>query len=146
VATGAETVAHQWKTFTRGMVLAWSLRLMWRIWWHQWFFFICPLDKFMWSTVSELLECFWNPTCLAEVYSFLQNCVGQTIWNQSDMAFWLLGAYAPFYLKYILNMFKNIKNSNKNTAGTSLYPTCSQSRFKKINFLCGMCKKIKLCA
>jgi hypothetical protein len=41
-------------------------------------FFLCPLARFMWSAVRELLGCTWNPTCFAELYRLLDDLVGQT--------------------------------------------------------------------
>jgi mannosylglycoprotein endo-beta-mannosidase len=41
-------------------------------------FFLCPLARFMWSAVRELLGCAWNPTCFAELYRLLDDLSGQT--------------------------------------------------------------------
>jgi hypothetical protein len=58
-------------------------------------FFACPMAKFLWSAVRELLGGAWNPTCTADVFRFLARQFGQpkrvisiccaallrTIWN-----------------------------------------------------------------
>jgi hypothetical protein len=41
-------------------------------------FFSCPLAKFMWSAVRELLGHSWDPSCLPDIFRLLQNQVGQT--------------------------------------------------------------------
>ena len=41
-------------------------------------FFMCPLAKFMWSAVRELLHCDWNPSCFADLYRMLNSTRAQT--------------------------------------------------------------------
>jgi hypothetical protein len=56
-------------------------------------FFLCPLERFMWSAVRELLGCSWNPTCFAELYMILDNLTGQTkrvIWICCAALCWAL--------------------------------------------------------
>lgn len=50
-------------------------------------FFICPMAKFLWSAVRELLGCSWNPSCFADLYRQLQQCEGQ-----SKRVLWICGA------------------------------------------------------
>ena len=41
-------------------------------------FCTCPLAKFMWSAVRELLQCTWNPSCFADLSRLLNSTRGQT--------------------------------------------------------------------
>ncbi|XP_071677232.1 uncharacterized protein [Lolium perenne] len=47
-------------------------------------FFLCPLARFMWSAVRELLGCSWNPTCFAELYRLLDGLVWKPVARRQD--------------------------------------------------------------
>jgi hypothetical protein len=50
-------------------------------------FFSCPLAKFMWSAVRELLGHTWDPSCFVDIFRLLQNQVGQM-----RRVFWIASA------------------------------------------------------
>jgi hypothetical protein len=56
-------------------------------------FFLCPLAKFMWSAVRELLHCSWNPSCCTDIFRILHVHVGQTrrvFWLACTALLWTL--------------------------------------------------------
>ena len=56
-------------------------------------FFTCPLARFMWSAVRELLGCEWNPSCFAGLYREVRKYAGQTkhvLWIACVALVWTL--------------------------------------------------------
>ena len=56
-------------------------------------FFTCPLAKFMWSAMRELLQCDWNPACFPDVYRELRRYMGQPkriLWSCCAALVWSL--------------------------------------------------------
>jgi hypothetical protein len=49
---------------------------------------LCPLAKFMWSAVRELLACFWNPTFFADLYRLLD--AKRVVWIGCTALCWAL--------------------------------------------------------
>jgi hypothetical protein len=64
------------------------------------------------------------------------------IYKGSGQGVLALPCICSFYLKYTFkHIWKCLSISKKHCPCTSLHFTCSWSRFKKTDFLCGMCKK-----
>ena len=56
-------------------------------------FFTCPLARFMWSAVQELLGCDWNPSCFADLYQEIRKYSGQmkrVLWIAFAALVWTL--------------------------------------------------------
>ncbi|KAK1613172.1 hypothetical protein QYE76_036845 [Lolium multiflorum] len=56
-------------------------------------FFRCPLARFMWSAVRDLLGCSWNPSCFADIFWYMRVHVGQTrrvLWLACAALLWSL--------------------------------------------------------
>jgi hypothetical protein len=78
-------------------------------------FFFCPLAKFMWSAVRELLGYSWDPSCFADIFRLLQNQVGQT-----RRVFWIASAALLWTLWNLRNKF-SIEGVFSNQPDDGLY-------------------------
>jgi hypothetical protein len=67
--------------------------LCWEVEDNNHIFFSCPLAKFTWSAVRELLGCMWNPTYFAEIFKIMRVQEGQSkrvLWMACTALLWTL--------------------------------------------------------